>query len=88
MTITASVAFFKNEFVAALSDGQRVERRGWREMAQALYELGVDDTAVEYQWHNGQRMITAGQQVALRAEIRRLAHMSVNHTVRNHVAAA
>jgi len=88
MTITASVAFFKSEFVAALSDGRRIERHDWREMALALYELGVDDTAVEYEWHNGQRMITAGQQVALRSEIRRLAHMSANHTVRNHVAAA
>ncbi|NTV69889.1 MAG: hypothetical protein HGA71_07060 [Azonexaceae bacterium] len=88
MTITASIAFFKSEFVASLSDGRHVERHGWREMAQALYELGVEDTAVEYEWHNGQRMITAGQQVALRAEIRRLAHLSTNHSVKNHVAAA
>lgn len=88
MTITASVAFFKSEFVATLSDGRRVERHDWRTMAQALYELGVEDSAIEYEWHNGQRMITAGQQVALRAEIRRLAHVSGNHTVNNHVAAA
>lgn len=88
MTISASVAFFKSEFVAALSDGRRVERHDWRAMAQALYELGVDDTAINYEWHNGQRMITAGQQVALRAEIRRLAHMAAHHTVKNHIAAA
>lgn len=88
MTITASVAFFKNEFVAALSDGRHVERRDWRGMAQALFELGVDGSAIEYEWHNGQRMITAGQQVALKAEIRRLAHMTSNPTVKNHVAVA
>lgn len=88
MTISANVAYFKSEFVASLSDGRRVERHDWRAMAQALYELGVDDSAVQYEWHNGQRMITAGQQVALRAEIRRLAHVSDQHTVKNHVAAA
>ncbi len=88
MTITASVALFKSEFVAALSDGRHIERHDWREMAQALYELGVGDSAVEYEWHTGQRMITAGQQVALRAEMRRLAHVADNQTVKNHVAAA
>jgi hypothetical protein len=88
MAITANVAYFKSEFVASLSDGRRIERHDWREMAQALYDLGVDDSAVQYEWHNGQRMITAGQQVALRAEIRRLAHMSATPTVKNRAAAA
>lgn len=76
MAITASVAFFKNEFVAALSDGRHIERHDWRELAQALYGAGVKGNAVEYEWHAGQRMITAGQQVALRAEIQRLGRMS------------
>jgi hypothetical protein len=88
MTITASVTYFKNEFVAVLSDGRRIERHNWREMAQGLYELGVGDGSIEYQWHSGQRMITAGQQVALKAEIRRLSHQSTSHTVKAHVAAA
>ena len=88
MAITANVAYFKGEFVASLSDGRRIERHDWREMAQALYEQGVRDNAIDYQWRTGQRMITAGQQVALRAEIRRLAHVSVSHTVNRHVAAA
>ena len=73
MATTASVMFQKNEFVATLSDGRRIERSDWREMALALYTAGVDGSAVEYEWRTGQRMITAGQQVALRAEIRRLA---------------
>jgi len=88
MAIKANIAFFKGEFVASLSDGRRVERHEWREMAQALFDLGVDDGAVEYEWHTGQRMITAGQQVALRAEIRRLGHVAASHTVTKHVAAA
>lgn len=74
MATKASVMFFKNEFVADLSDGRQIERHGWRDMALALYQAGVDSGAVEYEWRTGQRMITAGQQVALRAEIRRLAH--------------
>jgi len=73
MATTASVMFQKNEFVATLSDGRRIERGDWREMALALYTAGVEYSAVEYEWRAGQRMITAGQQVALRAEIRRLA---------------
>jgi hypothetical protein len=88
MAITASVAFFKSEFVAALSDGRRIECHDWREMAQALYEIGVQCSAIEYQWHTGQRMITAGQQVALKAEIRRLAHAASSHNVQGRAAAA
>jgi hypothetical protein len=88
MTISASVAFFKSDFVAALSDGRRIERHGWREMAQALYEVGVEGGDIEYQWHNGQRMITAGQQVALKAEIRRLAHTSKIPPSNDHAVAA
>ena len=88
MAITANVAYFKGEFVASLSDGRQIERHDWREMAQALYEIGIDASAVFYEWHNGQRMITAGQQVALRAEIRRLAQAAATPTVKNHAAAA
>ena len=73
MTTTAKVMFFKNEFIASLSDGRRIERRDWREMALALYSAGVEGGAVDFEWGAGQRMITAGQQVALQAEIRRLA---------------
>lgn len=74
--IEATVAFFKNEFVAALSDGQRIEQAGLRDMAQALHRAGVSAGAVHYEWQTGQRMITAGQQVALKAEIKRLERIS------------
>lgn len=68
----ATVAFFKSQFVAALSDGQRIEQPALLDMAYALHRAGVRASAVEYEWHAGQRMITAGQQAALRAEIHRL----------------
>jgi hypothetical protein len=74
MAITASVSLFKNDFVAELSDGRQIERHDWREMAEALFSAGVQANAVEYVWRAGQRMITAGQQVAMRSEIRRQAH--------------
>ena len=43
-----------------------------REMAQALFRAGVAADDVRYEWGEGRRMMTPGQQVALRAEIRRL----------------
>jgi hypothetical protein len=73
MTTSASIILFKNEFVATLTDGRRIERSELREMAAALAKAGVHACDVEFQWNGsaGQRMITAGQQVAMRAEIRR-----------------
>lgn len=72
MTTQATVALFKNTFIATLNDGRCIENPDLREMARALYTAGVPATSVEYEWRTGQRMITAGQQVAMRAEIRRL----------------
>lgn len=74
MPTTAKIALSKNEFVAVLSDGRRIQQRDWHDLAEALFCAGVSARNVEYEWHAGQRMITAGQQVALRAEIRRLGH--------------
>lgn len=73
MTTSASIILFKNEFVATLGDGRRIERSDLREMAAALAKAGVHACDVEFEWNGsaGQRMITAGQQVAMRAEIRR-----------------
>lgn len=74
MTTTASVVLFKNEFIATLSDGRRIEKGELREMASALIHAGVHLNGVTFDWNGstGQRMITAGQQVAFRAEMRRL----------------
>lgn len=81
MASTAKITFFKSEFVATLSDGRRIERHDWREMALALFAAGVQGKDVVYEWHSGQRMITAGQQVALKSEMRRLAHATNAHMV-------
>lgn len=72
MTVGATVGFYQNKFVAELSDGRRIEQPNFRSMAQALVPAGVRADAVQFEWTAGQRMITAGQQVALRAEMRRL----------------
>jgi len=74
MTTTASVILFKNEFIATLSDGRRIEKSELRELANALIHAGVHLAGVKFEWNGstGQRMITAGQQVAFRAEMRRL----------------
>lgn len=68
----ATVALCKNEFIATLSDGRRLEQSDLRAMAALLARAGVQANEVQFEWHAGQRMITAGQQVALCAELRRL----------------
>lgn len=80
MTISANIVLFKNEFVASLSDGRHIEQSDLREMANVLHRAGVLASDVQFDWSGsaGQRMITAGQQVALRAEMRRLAKVKVN----------
>lgn len=80
MTISATIVLFKNEFIASLSDGHRIEQSDLREMANALHRAGVLVGDIQFEWNGsaGQRMITAGQQVALRAELRRLARNKVN----------
>lgn len=49
-----------------------MDRGDFRKMADALFHAGVSANDVSYEWGGGRRMITSGQQVALRAEIRRL----------------
>lgn len=72
MTINAIVVLEKNEFVAELSDGRQFRQSGVREMAAVLHGAGVFARDARYEWHPGHRMLTAGQQVALTAEMRRL----------------
>jgi hypothetical protein len=72
MAIQASVLLIKNEFIAELSDGRRLGQSGPREMAGALHAAGVAAGGARCEWRAGHRMLTAGQQVALDAEMRRL----------------
>jgi hypothetical protein len=74
MATTAKVAFFKNEFVVDLDDGRHIEQTDLLSLADALHRAGIHSNQIEYEWRPGHRMITAGQQVALRAAIRRKSH--------------
>ena len=74
MALQTSIAHFKNQFVAQLNDGRSIEQADFRSMAQALHGLGVVEADISFDWCPGQRMVTAGQQVALRAEMKRLAN--------------
>ena len=72
MSITSNVGYFRNAFVAILSDGRHIEQPDFLLMARSLVHAGVPANSVFFEWKSGQRMVTAGQQVALRAEMRRL----------------
>ena len=71
MATQANVGLFNHEFIATLSDGRRIDQSDLRGMAGALHQAGVTANGVCFEWCSGQRMVTAGQQVALRAEIRK-----------------
>jgi hypothetical protein len=71
MATAAKVAFFKNEFVVDLGDGRRIEQVDLQALAHDMHCAGVLANDVEYEWRPGCRMITAGQQVALRAALRK-----------------
>ena len=72
MLISAIVTASQHLFVATLSDGRQMEARTVTELAKVLHFGGVQTQAVRCEWHSGQRMLTAGQQVALSAAIRSL----------------
>ncbi|MBK7900400.1 MAG: hypothetical protein KA603_10695 [Azonexus sp.] len=72
MVISAGVAGARDRYLATLSDGQRLERPDLRALAQALHGAGVSAGRVSSVRHPGQPIITAGQEVALVAEIRKL----------------
>lgn len=72
MSNRATITLVEHRYVAAVSDGRQLDRGDIHEMADALFRAGVSADDVRYEWGVGRRMMTSGQQVALRAEIRRL----------------
>lgn len=72
MTISANVAYSKDVFVAELSNGQLIERSDLQDMALALSQAGVKAKSLNFDWRVGAGMVTAGKQVALKAELRLL----------------
>ena len=72
MAIQASISLVKNVFVATLGDGRRIKHVDLNKMAYALFRAGVLSSDINFEWRAGLRMITAGQQVSLIAEMTRL----------------
>jgi hypothetical protein len=81
MATQATVSLIKNVFVATLGDGRRIKHADLRKMAYALLRSGVLSSDVKFEWHAGLRMITAGQQVSLTAEMTRLERERPNLTI-------
>ena len=81
MAITANIGVFNSEFIASLSDGHSIEAASLRELANTLFRVGVVPGNVQYHWCAGQRMLTAGQQVAFAAEMRTLGGNSTSSTL-------
>ena len=73
MANQASIALVRNVFVATLGDGRRIKHSDLNKMAYALFCAGVRSNTIKFEWRAGLRMITAGQQAALSAELSRLA---------------
>jgi hypothetical protein len=81
MANQASISLIRNVFVATLGDGRRIKHADLHKMAYALFRAGVLSSDVKFEWHAGLRMITAGQQASLIAEIRRLEREKPNLTI-------
>ena len=72
MASYANVSLTQNVFAATLSDGRRFEQPDPRQMAYVLFRAGVLADDVKFEWRTGCRMLTAGQQIGLSSEMRRL----------------
>lgn len=70
MAIFAHVGGLENKYLAALSDGRRLEGADLRALADALHHAGVSSEELCFGLRAGHRLLTSGQQVALYAEIR------------------
>ncbi|MDP3538800.1 MAG: hypothetical protein Q8S26_08865 [Azonexus sp.] len=72
MTTNAKISLCKEVYIAEISDGRRLEHPDFFDMAQALSGMGIRANRLHFDWRSGTRMITAGTQVALMAEMRHL----------------
>ena len=72
MAMSANVGGLENIYIAVLGDGRSILEHDLHAMATALHLAGVPASWVKHDWHAGQRMLTAGQQVTLYAEIHSL----------------
>lgn len=70
MERTAIVNIVGARFRAELNDGRFLETPNLTELASELNRAGVSANRVSYAWRAGQRLLTAGQRVALCAALR------------------
>lgn len=69
----------EDRFLAELSDGQQIERGDPIALAAALNAAGIaPESAHCRDWREGEHILAAGQQIALKAELRRLANLGSN----------
>jgi len=87
MTIRANVLLCKNEFIAELSDGRKIEDNDLRAFSKALHSAGVQARDMHCNWRAGHRILTAGQQVAMKAELRKLEQAEHGNPVEQHAPA-
>lgn len=79
MAIQAIVLLKRSEFLAELSDGRRLTHSELCSLAEAMHQAGVLAVDMRCEWRTGHRMLTAGQQVALSAEMLRLEKAHARH---------
>lgn len=66
-------------FIAELSDGQLLERDNLDALAAALAAEGIAAGSTHCgDWREGEHILAAGQQIALKAELHRLANLVSN----------
>jgi hypothetical protein len=68
--VSANVGIRHDTFIANFDDGRSFEASDMYALAKVLVSSGISVQRVGYEWRAGQRMMTAGQQVALAAEMR------------------
>lgn len=68
--LSANVGIGQNTYVATLSDGRSIVTTDMNSLAQMLVSMKVNVRKIGFEWRPGQRMMTAGQQAALAAELR------------------
>lgn len=76
MQLNANVTINKDVFLAELSDGRQFRERELKEIACELSLAGVVAKGVTGDWRPGCRILTAGQQLALKAEMRRFENVA------------
>ncbi len=74
--LSAHVGACHSAFVASLSDGRCIAAASLQNLARELCRSEVLPRCVRFEWRAGERMLTAGEQVALNAELRSLQPMT------------